>query len=177
MMKNLIAIILFLLLPAIATQAAAEKDILTQMVEQINSKPTDYNESEYHSVTISPDMMKRVLALLNSGDVELPIELSSNKEDLAKMLSNVKSMRILLVKDSPDKYKALVNNLVKANKSKYKEIKTKDPSLQANNTIWARKSHNSIVEILLVQNQNGGLQIMNMTGSFPNEFINMLQRL
>ncbi len=176
-MKSIILTFLVLLVPVLATQAAADKDVLTQMLEQINKQPKVYAESEYEVVTVSPDMMKSVIQMLESG-ADLPFaNTPERKEMLLKMLANVNGLRILNVPSgAADKYGKLMTKMLANNKARYKEVQSNQLK-QIGAAMWVRQSNNKVVEILLINKTDAAMQVINFTGQFSNEFISMLKQM
>ncbi len=176
-MKQLISVLLLLILPLVASQAATDKDLLTQMLEQMNSRPGTYPDSEYESITVSPEMMKSVVQMISDSDLTSQSPLPMKKEDLVKLVRNIKGLRILQIDTAASKYNTLLQKIISTNKTRYKELPAENLNKDSIR-IWLRKSHNSIVEIILVNNSKSDeLQIMDFTGQFSNEFIKMLKSI
>lgn len=176
--KKLIVALLLIALPILHISAANvnERDFLGIMMAHLTNQPSAYPADDYKLVTVSPTMIKALLEKLDSNT--LPENLSGKQDVLATLLKNIKSLRMLNVAHHSQTYEALAQQLLNDNKTIYKRLKPLKKN--ANSTpaqIWTRKSGNKVIEILMTSTERGGLQILDFTGDFNNEFIRILMQL
>lgn len=183
-MKHIIQILILsfmVLVPAGATQAAADNDFVARMMKQITSRPSVYPSTDYKQITVSPTMMQSVVEMLTSGAPIAGDFSNEDKEIVSKLLRNVKSLRIFVATENIKNYQALANKVLKDNKKIYtifKSPKTGETGPKAH--IWTRQNGNRVVEIITILDSDEGnkeLRILNFTGEFNNDFINLLVQM
>lgn len=160
---------------ASAMQAATDNDFVARMMKQINSRPSSYDASDYKQITVSPTMMQSVLEMLASADMPE----AQDKEIVSKLLHSVKSLRIFIASDNINAYQTLVNKVIQDNKKIYRKFKS--PKASDNNAhIWTRQAGGKVIEIIALldrDDKNPEMRILNLTGEFNDEFINLLVKM
>lgn len=181
-MKHLLVAILLTLLPGTLAWGAKEQDFVALMMERISSKPADYPTTDYENITVSPTMISYMLDMMdNDSDNSnlLPGNSAQNQEQLRQLLKDVKSLRIFTASQNTAKYKKLTLHLLGKHKNTYKEYHVKEQPGNSKH-IWTRQSSNSVVEIILLNDDPDSskpMQILNITGDFGDQFFETLMQI
>ncbi len=184
--RNLLTLLAFALVPA---AAVADNDFVALVMEHVEADAEQYPSSDYQQITVSPTMIQSVTEMMNQGAFDNTTEISADdREIMSKLLRNVKSMRIFIANANNDDYKSVVQQVVSENKHKYKAFKSAAArDIKSTTRIYTRKSAGKVVELVVVYIPDGQsttdshegpnpdkLQILNMTGEFTADFINLL---
>lgn len=173
--------LLLLLMVATSAQAGKDNDFVARMMKQISGQPSLYQPSEYKQITVSPTMMQSVVEMLTSIEQNDRGQESANREIIGKLLKSVKSLRIFVASENIDSYRQLVYKTAQDNKRIYKIFKSENATPDAAKThIWTRRSGNKVVEIITMLDpdaQSPEMRILNLTGVFTNDFVDLLNML
>ena len=177
-MKTLLFSLLMMLLPTAVAYGGSEQDFIGKMLSHVNGKADTYLSSEYEHITVSPTMIKSVLKMIGTNSRLLSEVDADKQEQLKSLLENVKSLRILTVSKEADKYMTLTQKLLKKHKRVYKEYAVEQ--LGDDKQIWTRQSGKNVIEIVMIEEAPKGkdtLQIVDLTGSFGDNFFNLLMKM
>ena len=177
-MRSLLLSILVALIPSAVVYGGSEQDFIGKMMSHVNSKADTYLDSEYENITVSPTMIKSVLKMIGNNSKLLSDVDADKQGQLKGLLENVKSLRILTVSKEADKYMTLTQKLLKKHKRVYKEYAVEQ--LGEDKQIWTRQSGKNVIEIVMIEEAPKGkdtLQIVDLTGSFGDNFFNMLMKM
>lgn len=150
-MKKYILTLLVAFLPLLAF-AQKEQDFATRFIDL-------YGDTyEITATTVSPLMIERILELPNVED----------NDDLHQILTQLKSIR-MLTNNRATEASTLYNNaqqLAKNNNKRYKLY-----AEYSNKQLYIRKRNNTIVEVILIMQQNSQFCLINLTGNMTEKFI------
>lgn len=153
-MKHLLALIILLCLSLTAT-AQNEQDFASTYMKLYASGTT------LTCQTISPAMITKMLQQQTEGE----------NSDTKQALKNIRSMRIVSNKKATETaaLHEKAATLLKNNKGRYKLYQDYDGK-----SLFTRKRGNTIVELILVAENNGCLHIVNITGTMDETFVKRL---
>lgn len=180
-MKTLIQIIfaaLALLLPSATLQASNNTDFVGQLVKQIEDNPEAYPPSDYEVTTIGPSMIENVIKVLMAGKIANDNINEESQKNLATLLKSVKSLRIFTTNEKGQTYNDVATKLLAQNEKIYKKYDLKketNPECPAQ--IWTRQSGHKVVEIVALlpnTDKKKEFDIINVTGNFTNDFMELL---
>ena len=184
-MRNIIqtlVICIGVLMPASAIGAVTDNDFVARLMKQVNAHPSAYPASDYKQITVSPTMMQSVIEMLTSTKMTETVGNNGDMEIVSKLLRNVRSLRIFIASDNINSYQLLADKVIRENRKIYTKFKLHekagDPKTKAR--VWTRQAGDRVVEIIAIldsDDKTPELRILNLTGEFSNDFINLLVKM
>lgn len=122
------------------------------------------NDSIFTQVTISPKMMEEIL----QSDAQI-------NEDMAEVISELKSLRMLIANSAGDEHFAQTLGVIEKNRKRYQYLTSHE---EANDScrILVRKKNDRIVELVMVMLKNEGFMLVDITGVIKPESISTLTK-
>lgn len=114
-------------------------------------------------VSISPKMMQEVLKI----DVE------NEKDDVMDIISNLKSMQMLSATVYSSKYFKEALNILDKNSERFKSF-TSSGNDSDNYRIMIREKNGTIIELVMLVNEDNKFVVINFTGNMNDKFINRI---
>lgn len=114
-------------------------------------------------ISISPKMMKEVLK----------VEVKEEDDDLMEIISNLKSMQMLTADSNGSKYYQEALVILDKNSNRFEPFLSFEDKSE-NYRIMIRKKKNSIIELVMVVNEDNKFVVINFTGNMNDKFITRL---
>lgn len=150
MMKRVLLISWILFISSVAVA----QDFVARFLEK---READMN---LKCISISPKMMEEVL--------KIDIERDSNS--MLDMISNLKSMQMLVSETNGKKYFKEALALLEKNSERFQPLSSYKGESE-NCRIMVRKKSGEIVELVMLVNDNQKFVVINFTGNMSDEFI------
>lgn len=183
MKKQIVRILLLVLLAVLPTvsQATRDNDFVARLMGTVEAQSNLYPATDYQQITVSPTMIQSVMEMMANGSLNNTDISHQNQEIITKLLRNIKSLRLFIATNNADNYQQLALRVYNDNKHTYKTFKSNQTKGKSSSTrIYTRKSQKKVVEIVVVEEPTQTqdiLQILNMTGEFTSDFINLLLQM
>lgn len=114
-------------------------------------------------ISVSPKMMQEVLK----------IEIEDDKDDVMDIISNLKSMQMLSATVHSSEYFKEALNILNKNSERFSSFTSLDNDSD-NYRIMIRKKNGTIVELVMLVNENNKFVVINFTGNMNDKFINRI---
>ncbi len=171
MTRRLLILSLCIVLTLAAQAKKETQDFVTQFMTELQND-SHVSEDDYRCVTVSPQMMERVLQMMQANTLK-------DEDQIRDALTHIRSLRVFTATDNIEIYSNKNQKLLKRNARQYKRIRqTEDSEAEHNMQLWVREANNQIVELVLINSVSEDLfQIINFTGDFDREFIDELLKM
>ncbi|MBP3774463.1 MAG: DUF4252 domain-containing protein [Bacteroidaceae bacterium] len=174
-MRHLLLLFLAFFLSSAGLWADDRQDFVAQLVVQLQDSTEEVQDKDYQCITVSPGMMEKMLEMMQSSNEEY-----FKNEKIQKSLPNIKSLRIFIATQHPEKYKQEVERLLDKKKRVYQPYKN-DLNDKNEPCVWLRRNKNKIIEIIAMQhqdnNEENSLKVVDFTGNLTHEFVSELLKM
>ena len=171
MTRRLLIVTLALVLTLAAQAKKETQDFVTQFIAELQTTE-GANENDYTCITVSPQMMERVLQMVKEKTLE-------DEDQIRGALTHVRSLRVFTARENSELYTAECKRLLERQTRHFKQVKTEATEQNENTNLWVREYNKQIVELVLINRVTGDdlLQIVNLTGNFDSEFVDELLKM
>lgn len=130
------------------------QDFVTRFLEKRDP------DANLKCISISPKMMEEVLK----------IDVKEENNDMLDMISNLKSMQMLISDVKGTKYFKEALAILEKNSGRFKPLISHEGN-SGNCKIMVRKKKGEIVELVMLVNENNKFVVINFTGNMNDKFI------
>ena len=172
-MTRLLLCIFLAIATSLTCKAENNEDFVGLLLSDI--KTEEYTDStgnnDFSYITIGPAMVGKVLDMMsNNKDADK----DKDAEQIKKILSHIKSLRIFSAQHNIDFYYNGVISLLNKNKKTYKKYNSADKDVSC---IWLRKNKDTVIEIVKLNKTDNDFKVVNFTGDMTDDFVNELLKM
>ena len=155
---------------ALSLSGYASEDFIGLLVNKIEEESAEHHitPETYDCITVGPAMMEKVLDITDDNDNE-------HTEQFRKVLPHIKSLRVFHTQQNIPYHRNTIQDLLSQNKTKYKLYKACQKQKKSN--VWLRKSKDTVVEIIILNNKEDDLKVVNLTGDMTTDFVTELMKM
>lgn len=157
---------------AFTCKTESQEDFVGLLLSDIKAEENaeGVSNDDYSCITIGPAMVEKVLEMMSNNK-----ESDKNQEQIKKVLSHIKSLRIFNAQQNIELYYNDIISLLNKKQKTYKKYTTsteKDASC-----IWLRKNKDKVIEIVKLNKTEDDLKIVNFTGDMTDDFVAELLKM
>ena len=174
-MHRLLTILLCLSFLSTNLRAEEKQDFVGQFVAQLQETGTDEQEKDYHCITVSPEMIQKMLQMAEQAEEGNP-----RNEQIQKILPNIRSLRIFIAMRNAEDYKKQIEQLLNKKKSLYLPYQSETKE-KKEPCIWLRRDKEKVIEIIALQQQeyeeDSRFKVVDLTGNLNGDFVKELLKM